>query len=84
MATVQITLTGGQTILSATKTLSSSDLTTLQNTFTSILQEQGTQNPTLQQVFDYWVSRWVADTVNAVRQRQQLDAAKAVANISLT
>lgn len=82
MATLTISL--DSPAQSRTRTLSSGDLTKLQTAFTEILQAQGIPSPTVSQIFDYWVSRWVADTITIVRQQQQADANAAVVSITLS
>ena len=81
MATLTISLSGQTDI---TKTLSASDLTKLIDAFTPILQEQGIPSPTNQQLFDYWVSRWLADTITAIRNRQRVVADNGITPVVFT
>jgi hypothetical protein len=84
MAVLTISLTGAGSLTNITKTLSAGDLTKLIDAFTPILQAQGVPSPTNQQIFAYWVDRWKADTITAVRQQQQTLAQVAIADIALT
>ena len=81
MATLTISLSGQTDI---TKTLSASDLTKLIDAFTPILQDQGIPSPTNQQLFDYWVSRWLADTITVIRNRQRVVADNGITPVVFT
>lgn len=84
MATLTITFDTGAGTLQTVKTLSASDLTKLQNAFTSLLQAQGNSSPSINDVFNYWVLRWSVDTIAAVKQQQQTAASAAVTAITIT
>lgn len=84
MAVLTISLTGAGSLTPITKTLSAGDLTKLIGAFTPILQGQGIPTPTNQQVFNYWVDRWKADTINAVEQQERSLSASSITPIVLT
>ena len=84
MATLTVSLTGAGGLTPATKTLSAGDLTKLIDAFTPILQAQGIPAPTNQQIFNYWVERWAADTITVVRQQQQTQADAGITSIVFT
>jgi hypothetical protein len=81
MATLTVSLTG---LTSISKTLSAGDLTKLINAFTPVLQDQGIPSPTNQQIFDYWVNRWKADTIAFVMNREKSVADQTITPITLT
>ena len=81
MATLTISLSGQTDI---TKTLSASDLTKLIDAFTPIFQDQGIPSPTNEQLFDYWVSRWLADTITVIRNRQRVVADNGITPVVFT
>jgi hypothetical protein len=84
MATLTIELNTGAGTLSVTKTLSGADLTKLLNAFTTILIEQGIASPTQQECFNYWVSRWIADTITVIRNQNRIEAESSISNIVIS
>lgn len=84
MATLTLTLTGAGTLTPATRTISSTDLSTLQDAFTFILTQQGVVLPTTQQIFDEMAKELYVRLVDIVRHAERQRVASQVVDITLT
>lgn len=75
--------TGSGTVAAQSKTFNAAQRDRLRNAVIAELQEQGTANPTNQQIIDYLMARALADFKTFARARETSAAATAVTTLDL-
>lgn len=72
MATLTIILDTGTSTFTRTPTISAAHMTRIRNAFQAILQEPGMPPPTEDEIFDYWLARWKADTIAVIQGQERV------------
>lgn len=75
--------TGAGTVVAQSKTFNAAQRDRLRNAVIAELQQQGTANPTNQQIIDYLMARAVADFKTFARNHETAAAAGAVTTLDL-